>query len=69
MKFDEYLVEHLCRRWKLCQKKKVYKIQSSKRGKTPAVCELVYKPEARVEWIRIIYKIARSEDLYFGVQF
>ena len=29
--------------------KEVYKILSSKRGKTPAVCELVYKPEVRVE--------------------
>jgi len=39
---------------------------------TIAVCELVYKPEARVELkagrsIRIVYKKARPVDLIFGV--
>ena len=37
-----------------------------------AVCELVYKPEAWVEYmtgrsIKIVYKIARPVDLKFGV--
>ena len=38
-----------------------------------SVCELVHKPEARVEYtagrsIRIVYKIARPVDLNFGVK-
>jgi len=39
-----------------------------------AVCQLVEKPEARVQWtasrsIRIVNKIARLVDLIFGVKF